>query len=49
MTDLDFSNQRFLVMLGQFHAYGCLLQRKVVLDDNSLLAHDDRLPMLDDR
>ena len=33
----------------QIHAQGCQLQRKVVLDDNSLRAHDDCLPVLDDR
>ena len=31
------------------HAQGCLLQRKVVLDDNSSRAYDDCLPVLDDR
>ena len=44
----------FLLVLNLFyrlqrHAWGCLLQRKVVLDDNSLRAYDDCLPVLDDR
>ena len=41
--------QKFFKCANNKHAYGYLLQRKVVLDDNSLQAHDDCLLVLDDR